>query len=61
MGEFEEKLNMYEKTFGESFPTYPLMLSKTDEEMIEIIDRCLDAEQDVYEMGILKDDPDSKY
>jgi uncharacterized protein YktA (UPF0223 family) len=61
MNELEERLQMYEKTFGESFPTYPLMLSKTEEEMIEIIDRCLDVEQDVYEMGILKDDPDLKY
>ena len=61
MNEFEERLQMYEKTFGESFPTYPLMLSKTDEEMIEIIDRCLDAEKDVYEMGILKDDSSLKY
>jgi uncharacterized protein YktA (UPF0223 family) len=61
MNELEERLQMYEKTFGESFPTYPLMLSKTDEEMIEIIDKCLDAEQDVYEMGILKDDSNLKY
>jgi hypothetical protein len=61
MNEFEERLQMYEKTFGESFPTYPLMLSKTDEEMVEIIDRCLDAEQDVYELGILKDDSNLKY
>jgi hypothetical protein len=61
MNELEERLQMYEKTFGESFPTYPLMLSKTDEEMIEIIDRCLDVEQDVYAMGILKDDSNLKY
>lgn len=61
MGEFEEKLNMYEKTFGESFPTYPLMMSRTDEEIIEIIDKCLDADKDVYAMGILKDDPNVKY
>lgn len=61
MGELEEKLNMYEKEFGESFPTYPLMMTRSDEEIIAIIDMCLDADKDVYAMGILKDDYDVKY
>lgn len=61
MGEFEEKLNMYEKTFGESFPTYPLMMLRSDEEIVEIIDKCLDADKDVYAMGFLKDDYGMKY
>lgn len=61
MDKLEEKMNQYEDAFGESFPTYPLMLTRTDDEIIAIIDRCLDAGKDVYEMGILKDDPDVKY
>lgn len=61
MNMLEEKLNQYEKAFDEGFPTYPLMLSKTDDEIIEVIDKCLDSGKDVYELGILKDDHDAKY
>lgn len=57
----EEKLIMYEKTFGDSFPTYPLCLTRSDEEVIKIIDRCLDEEKTVYELGYLKEDDDIQY
>lgn len=59
--DLEAKMEQYEKAFGESFPTYPLMLTRTDEEIIDIIDQCLKAGKDVYELGILMDDPDVKY
>lgn len=61
MIELEEKLAAYERMFGEGFPTYPLMLSKSDDELVEIIDMCLDTKKDVYDLGILKDDPDLLY
>lgn len=57
----DEKLNLYEKTFGDSFPTYPLCLTKSDEEIIKIIDDCLDQEKTVYELGYLKEDNDIQY
>lgn len=57
----EEKLIMYEKTFGDSFPTYPLCLTRSDEETIKIIDHCLDEEKTVYELGYLKEDDDIQY
>jgi hypothetical protein len=57
----EEKLNMYRDTFGDSFPTYPLCLTRSDEEIIKIIDRCLDEGSTVYELGYLKEDDDIQY
>lgn len=57
----ETKLQEYEKMFGDSFPTYPLMLSRSEEEMIDLINECLDSRKDVYELGYLIDDPGVKY
>lgn len=57
----EEKLKMYEDAFGDCFPTFCFM-SYGDDEIIKIIDSCLDAEKDVYEMGYLKEaNMDVKY
>lgn len=57
----DNKLDEYEKTFHDSFPTYPLAISKSDEEIIEMIDKCIKEKKDVYEMGYLKDDLSIKY
>lgn len=58
---FALKMEEYEKKFGDSFPTMPLMYGKTKEEMIEIIDRCIRENKDVYELGILSLDEDVMY
>lgn len=57
----EIKLQEYENMFGDSFPTYPLMFSRTEEEIIKLIDHCLNSKKDVYELGYLIDDPDVIY
>lgn len=60
MNDLEIKLKMYEEAFGESFPTFNF--TYLDEEQIgQIIDSCLDAEKDVYEMGYASDDMNIKY
>lgn len=61
MDELEKKLNAYGEEFGDSFPTYPLCLTRTDEEVIKIIDKCLEKKKDVYELGYLSDDMNIKY
>lgn len=58
---FEAKLNEYEKLFGDQFPTYPLMLTRTEEQAIEIINDCIKNSKDVYQMGYLEDSPDILY
>lgn len=52
----DEKMNEYDKKFNESFPTYPLLMEKTEDEVIKIIDECLTKNKDVYELGYLEDD-----
>ncbi len=52
----KEKIQMYEKKIGDEFPSYPIMLNNTDEEVIDIIDKCLEKGKNVYELGYLKKD-----
>lgn len=47
-----QALELYENTFDDSFPTIP-MSGRTEEEMIEIINKCVSAKKDVYNMGYL--------
>lgn len=58
----QKKLNQYEDTFGDCFPTIPLAMSQTEEEVIEMIDTCIREGKDVHEMGYLPPlDSDIKY
>lgn len=49
----DEKLEQYEKTFDDVFPTIPLLQNNSDEAVIAMIDRCIAANKDVYDIGIL--------
>lgn len=53
MNKLDKALNLYEKTFDDSFPTIPLLLERSDEEVIEIIGKCIDENKDVYDMNYL--------
>ena len=57
----EAKLNEYEKLFVDQFPTYPLMLARTEEQVIETINDCIENGKDVYQMGYLEDSLDILY
>ncbi|MCM1235069.1 MAG: hypothetical protein NC489_33640 [Ruminococcus flavefaciens] len=47
-----QTLELYENTFDDSFPTIP-MSGRTEEEMIDMINKCVSEKKDVYEMGYL--------
>ncbi len=47
-----QALELYEKTFDDSFPTIP-MSERTEEEMSDIISKCVSEKKDVYDMGYL--------
>lgn len=51
----QEKLKEYAKRFGEGFPMIPLGWTRTDEEIIELIDRCLEKGKNAYQLGMLKE------
>lgn len=60
MDRLEEKLNEYSELFGESFPTFNFM-HMSSKEIENVIDSCLEAGQDVYEMGYVEENEDVKY
>ena len=61
MNEMEKKMMEYAKRFDDGFPSWPLARTRTDEEVIEIIDRCLKEGKDVYELGYVTDNLDIVY
>ncbi len=52
--ELEKMLEKYDNHFP-SFPTIPLLMDNSEEEVIKIIKRCLAENKDVYELGYLPD------
>lgn len=60
MDKMNEALELYEKTFDDSFPTIP-MSGKSPDEIIEIINKCVSEKKDVYDMGYLSLDNNTIY
>lgn len=56
-----EKLEQYRKMFGESFPMIPLGWGRTDKEVEALIDKCLKAKKNAYDLGLVKEDDDILY
>ena len=57
----DDKLQEYAEKFGDGFPMIPLAWGRTEEQLIEIINNCLESGKDVYEMGLLQEDDDIDY
>lgn len=57
----DEKLDEYTARFGDGFPMIPLGFGRSEEEVIAIVDKCLELGKDVYELGLVTDDFDVKY
>lgn len=57
----DEYLQKYVDQFEEGFPMYQLGRTRTDEEVIRIIKRCLDANMTAYDLGLVTDDEDTEY
>lgn len=52
MTELDIALESYEKIFDDSFPMFPMM-GKAENEVVEIINNCIEENKDVYDMGYL--------
>lgn len=57
----DELLRRYNERFGDAFPTFEIMRTRSDDEVIEIIKRCLAEDKDAYELGYVTDDLDVYY
>lgn len=60
MKELDEALNRYEKKFDDSFPMFAMSGTEA-KEVIKIINRCIDENKDVYDLGYLTLDGDTIY
>ncbi|MFV0379480.1 MAG: hypothetical protein ACK5KQ_01460 [Anaerorhabdus sp.] len=65
IGEFMAALSLYRNTFGDYFPTIPLLGLNSEEEIIEMINKCVAENKDVCAMGYFDPkyltDPGFKY
>lgn len=61
MSELDKYLDEYTKAFDDGFPMIPLAWGRTDEEVIEIIKKCLENKKDAYEMGLVDNEDDEMY
>lgn len=59
--EVDEYLKEYAETFNEGFPMYQLGRNRTDDEVIELIKRCLSEHKSAYELGLVSEDDDIQY
>ena len=59
--EVEEAAKLYDETFEDAFPTMPFLRDMPDDEVIEMINKCVAEGKDVYEMGYLSLDPNIVY
>lgn len=60
MEELNDALKLYEKTFDDSFPMFS-MSGSPPKEVIEIINKCVKENKDVYDLGYLTLDNDTLY
>lgn len=57
----DDYLQKYVDTFEEGFPMYQLGRTRTEDEIIEIIKKCLESGKNAYELGLVTDDEEIYY
>lgn len=60
MNELDNALELYEKTFDDSFPMFS-MIGTPPKEVVQIINKCVREKKDVYDMGYLTLDGNTIY
>lgn len=57
----DQYLEKYIKAFGEGFPMYQLGRTRSESEIIEIIEKCLKEQKTAYDLELVTDDLDIEY
>lgn len=52
MDKLDKALSLYERTFDDLFPMAS-MITKSPDEVIKIINKCVSEKKDIYDMGYL--------
>ena len=59
--DIDEYLQKYVDAFDEGFPMYQLGRTRSDQEIISIIERCLSEKKTAYDLELVTDDEDIQY
>ena len=51
----------YAKRFGDGFPAFQIMRTRSDDEIVVIIEDCLEKGKDAYELGYVSDNEEIEY
>lgn len=54
MGSLNDAIEAYNKKFSDGFPSIPLCWENPPERIVEMINPCIKANKDVYQMGFLE-------
>jgi hypothetical protein len=57
----ENLLRKYDEKFGEDFPTIPLGWGRTKQELCDLIQLCIDTNEDVYAKGLVVENNEVLY
>lgn len=57
----DELLEKYCQLFGEGFPMFQIGRTRTDDEIIKILKRCIEEKKDAYKLGYCTDEQDVFY
>lgn len=49
-----DKLDRYSEKFGEGFPMIPVAWGRSDAEVEQIIDNCIEQNKTAYDLGYLR-------
>lgn len=61
MAAIDEMMIEYAKRFEDGFPSFQIMRTRSDDEIIIIIEDCLEKGKDAYELGYVSDNEEIEY
>ena len=61
MATIDEMMVEYAKRFGDGFPSFQIMRTRSDDEIIIIIEDCLEKGKDAYELGYVSGNEEIEY
>lgn len=61
MATIDRMMIEYAKRFGDGFPSFQIMRTRSDDEIVIIIEDCLGKGKDAYELGYVSDNEEIEY
>lgn len=61
MATIDKMMIEYAKRFGDGFPSFQIMRTRSDDEIVVIIEDCLEKGKDAYELGYVSNNEEIEY